>query len=545
MSSRLHNKFHRHNHHTTSINNPLYPDASYDPIASYDVPFQGPFVVQNQSVSATNTPSTDTVAIDAAGDIITNNGNIVINGIGQFTGNGAGLYNITSTSILVLSGSPFQYSAGGTNPASTAIPSLSGLGNSTSSNFTTIAGGSANVIGGSSPFSFIAGGSANNVSSSGGNTFVLGSNINATLKDTTYVNNLNTSGTVTASAFSGSGNALDLTTSSLSSTTTSLVNTVSTNLNSKITGLQSLSSNWQSVYSLVNTTTATTFNVNTLSAASTLIGRGSWVNSTYTGVSGDGVLIDYLQGNPGLGRISVGNGIGADSLAFYSNGYDYSPTTPTLYLSANGNVGINTAKPNRQLTVVGDISATGNLYGGISIPGLDLTVNSLTVTNNINAANYPTYNRLTSRQTINSNTQSIIDTINLLPNHTYVINFNLNTANQIASTTNTLSLSSSVNNFTCTSYDYMLIEAITAPPTVSTPTSPVEGITLTQYTNAWTTMPLITYTTGSLTDYTHKITVTIQTGASPATIKLYVPSITTNSNFFIGANSWYRVEMIA
>jgi hypothetical protein len=46
MSSRLHNKFHRHNHHTTPINDPRYPDAAHDPIASQESPFLGDFVLQ-------------------------------------------------------------------------------------------------------------------------------------------------------------------------------------------------------------------------------------------------------------------------------------------------------------------------------------------------------------------------------------------------------------------------------------------------------------------------------------------------------------------
>jgi hypothetical protein len=45
MSSRFHNKFHRHNHHTTPINDPRYPDAAHDPIASPESPFQGNFVI--------------------------------------------------------------------------------------------------------------------------------------------------------------------------------------------------------------------------------------------------------------------------------------------------------------------------------------------------------------------------------------------------------------------------------------------------------------------------------------------------------------------
>jgi hypothetical protein len=45
MSSRFHSKYHRHNHHTLKIDDPRYPDASHDPIASPDSPFLGPFVL--------------------------------------------------------------------------------------------------------------------------------------------------------------------------------------------------------------------------------------------------------------------------------------------------------------------------------------------------------------------------------------------------------------------------------------------------------------------------------------------------------------------
>lgn len=45
MSSRFHNKWHRHNHHTNPSNDSRYPDSSHDPIASYEAPFQGDFVL--------------------------------------------------------------------------------------------------------------------------------------------------------------------------------------------------------------------------------------------------------------------------------------------------------------------------------------------------------------------------------------------------------------------------------------------------------------------------------------------------------------------
>lgn len=48
MSSRFHNKWHRHNHHTLPSEDPNYPDSSFDPIASPESPFQGTFALNGQ-----------------------------------------------------------------------------------------------------------------------------------------------------------------------------------------------------------------------------------------------------------------------------------------------------------------------------------------------------------------------------------------------------------------------------------------------------------------------------------------------------------------
>lgn len=50
MSSRFHNKFHRHNHHTDPSTDLRYPDSSHDPIASYDSPFLGAFVLSGSLI---------------------------------------------------------------------------------------------------------------------------------------------------------------------------------------------------------------------------------------------------------------------------------------------------------------------------------------------------------------------------------------------------------------------------------------------------------------------------------------------------------------
>lgn len=55
MSNRFHNKFHRQNHHSkrTSKNN-AFNDASYDPIASYEEPFQGEFFSEGDILTTEN-----------------------------------------------------------------------------------------------------------------------------------------------------------------------------------------------------------------------------------------------------------------------------------------------------------------------------------------------------------------------------------------------------------------------------------------------------------------------------------------------------------
>ena len=426
MSSRLHNKFHRHNHHTNSTNDPRYPDASYDPIASYTSNFSGPFVVKNPNSpdlttqSTTNTPN---VAIDVAGDIAAT-GNIYA--AGAYYGDGSQLALGNNTSLIAtVTGTPYTF--GATNPVTSIVTSLSSAGNAARASYSTVAGGSANQINGSANFSFIAGGSAN--STNVPNTFILGSNIIATSNQPnyTYVNNLSSLGFVYATVigasainainFVGNGNGINLSTSSLSATTTTLVNntssnlvtltnttssnlvtltntvsgnlvtltnntsanlvtltnTVSTSLNNSITGLQTLSGNWQSTYSLFSTTTATTFNVKGLSATGLIsasafnASNGFYSTSAFSGTYTDGIVTDYVTG---LGRISVGSN---DALAFYNGG---PANTATVMVCANGNVGIGTTVPNQNLTVVGNISATGTL-----------TTNSVNVSGNVNAGN--------------------------------------------------------------------------------------------------------------------------------------------------------------
>ena len=66
MSSRFHNKYHRHSHHTTPTYDPRYPDAGHDPIASPEAPFLGPFVMSG-TLSATSLPALPALTASPAG----------------------------------------------------------------------------------------------------------------------------------------------------------------------------------------------------------------------------------------------------------------------------------------------------------------------------------------------------------------------------------------------------------------------------------------------------------------------------------------------
>lgn len=75
MSNRFHNKFHRENHHSKrTLKNERITDAAYDPIASYEYPFQGEFYTNGEIVTDTFLSATSAFA----GDLFVEN-NAVIN----------------------------------------------------------------------------------------------------------------------------------------------------------------------------------------------------------------------------------------------------------------------------------------------------------------------------------------------------------------------------------------------------------------------------------------------------------------------------------
>lgn len=70
MSSRFHNKWHRHNHHTDPIGDTRYPDSAHDPIASSDSPFQGDFFTDDGIVFKSPNGTRYRVTIDNGGSFV-------------------------------------------------------------------------------------------------------------------------------------------------------------------------------------------------------------------------------------------------------------------------------------------------------------------------------------------------------------------------------------------------------------------------------------------------------------------------------------------
>jgi archaellum component FlaC len=137
---------------------------------------------------------------------------------------------------------------------------ISGYGNTVSGQYST-ASGYYNTISGN--YSTILNGYNNKLVAN--NSYILGSNIDAKTNNTTFVNNLSTTGNITANKFYGDGSNLKNVKLPYSN-----VNILSSNWESVYSDVNDLSSNWESVYSTFNSQSANNdsvySDVNTLSS---------------------------------------------------------------------------------------------------------------------------------------------------------------------------------------------------------------------------------------------------------------------------------------
>jgi hypothetical protein len=88
MSSRLHHKWHRHNHHTDPTPNVDLPDSGHDPIASPESPFQGTFALNGMLSSSQEGRFTGNPALILQTNNLglSSNGGMYLGGVATFDG---------------------------------------------------------------------------------------------------------------------------------------------------------------------------------------------------------------------------------------------------------------------------------------------------------------------------------------------------------------------------------------------------------------------------------------------------------------------------
>jgi cytoskeletal protein CcmA (bactofilin family) len=398
-NARFHDKLHRKNHHT----NPTvgYADSASDPIASPSEPFQGDFVVNGQLSS---NKGINTLSADIKGDL--NCINIHVSGV-TYTNFISGNSTETIISDRLTNGNgnntlTLNYLSGiyGVSPFFSISNTLCSLGTITSPSATfdtltvktstnlngplsvfgnTNLNGTLTVTGSSTINGKLSVGSDVNIK---GNLLVTG-NLSA-LGDTTQIdtNIVTTSalsvinyGTTSALVVNQIGNyptaifqknSTDILSISGGLITAYATLTSTGNINSSnINLLQSTSGNWNSVYNSVLSTSGNwdkTYNFLTSGGKIS----GSFIASgdqTLSGSLGIGIsalsarLHVYDNSNNPAVKITQ---LGLTGHALYIED-ESGDGTPTV-IDYAGHVGIGTTTPNKELTVVGDISATGTLY---------------------------------------------------------------------------------------------------------------------------------------------------------------------------------------
>lgn len=105
MSSRLHNKWHRHNHHTNATPDENFPDSAHDPIASPESPFQGTFALNGELSAAQKGIFTGNVALVLRTDNLglSTNGGMVADGSSILNAINVNQITVTSPSRTFLS----------------------------------------------------------------------------------------------------------------------------------------------------------------------------------------------------------------------------------------------------------------------------------------------------------------------------------------------------------------------------------------------------------------------------------------------------------
>ena len=341
--------------------------------------------VYGSTICGTNVCGTNVCGTNVCGTTVYGSTVCGTNVCGNFYGNASGLTNVP------LGNSPYRF-----NTNNTGIQTLSG----------------SNTASGS--YSFVAAGSGNTTNNFA-NTFILGSNLSASQANFTYVNNLSSQGTISApsisagSFFYGDGSKL----TNVSATTFTFPNNLT--INSSISAPSISAGNFYGNNIFLGTISSIAA-LNTSPLTITAAALGSVFNQLQNITPGVSASTDIsLYNDLGTNYLDIGinsskyngniytpkfNVVGANDSYFYSTSanlaHGTAGTTGDLIFFTGGSlsgtsvnsgnerlrivnvntannggyVGINTSSPNQQLTVVGNISATGTLYGTTNLPAV-------------------------------------------------------------------------------------------------------------------------------------------------------------------------------
>jgi hypothetical protein len=356
-NARFHDKLHRKNHHT----NPTvgYSDSASDPIASPSEPFQGDFVVNGQ-LSASK--GIDLLSANISGDIYCNNIHVssvtytnwisgnsteTIISDGTLTGNGANTLTLDFQKGIYAKSSFFSIS--------NTLCSLGNV-NFTNSKFDTLTVTTSSNLNG--PLSVFG-----NTNLNGTLTVIGSSTINGKLSVTNDVNikgNLLVNGNLSAL---GDTTQIDTT---IVSTSAMIIDTYGTTDALRVT--QRGTGNVILVEDEVNPDSSP-FVVTNLGNVG--IGTLNPTGNFHVSVSSLSAAVKITQAG------STGHALYVED--------ESGDNTPTV-IDYQGHVGVGTTTPNKELTVVGNISATGKIYANDiqTNIGNDITTSTTLVSSNTN-----------------------------------------------------------------------------------------------------------------------------------------------------------------
>lgn len=369
MSNRFHNKFHRHNHHSLSSVDPDYPDAGFDPIASYSSPFKGEFFSTGDIV---------TIA-DISGKNAGFTGNVEITG----NLNVLGGYSYLETQVTISSAT--QITNTGTLTALTVIQQ----GEYPVAHF------------------FDDGNTAFFVSGSSASPGYVGIGTHTPNKKLTVMGDISASGSISIGTLSSSLTSNEVIvnedgTLKVKSASSILTNNLNFNYVPKVS-----SSGSGLVDSIIYDDGIGNIGINTQTPGATLTIEGdlsasgniffsnllSSVTATNVVVQENGKLkIKEFSAFASSGGVSFTNLNSNFVPKISSSGTDFENSS--IYVDSLGNVGIKTTNPTAQLTVSGNISASQNLlvsgdintdskYLSSGVDVLDIIKNLLTFTSDL------------------------------------------------------------------------------------------------------------------------------------------------------------------